>query len=191
MTEYVSLEVEPDPVKLRAEDYFMLGEAGALSAYKKTELIDGVIIGRAPAHSLHGRVQRALFRALDAVCSGFGGLEAAFEISVKLGTHQVVQPDVMALSSLPPRGKIDGSRLRLAIAVADTTLSEDFVKARIYAGGGVPEYWVADANGHVIHRMWAPGPDGYSRRDEKAFGELIESATIAGLIVDTAGLPKN
>jgi hypothetical protein len=39
--------------------------------------------------------------------------------------------------------------------------------------------------------MWAPGPDGYSRRDEKAFGELIESAMIAGLIVDTAGLPKN
>jgi len=188
MTEQLSLSGLSGPVKLRAEDYFMLGEAGALNAYKKTELIDGVIIAMAPAHSLHGRTQRDLFKALDRACEALGGLEAAFEISVKLGTHQVVQPDVMALTALPPRGKIEGSTLRLAIAIADTTLAEDLAKARIYAAGGVPEYWVADANGRVIHQMWAPVGEDYSERREVGFGEVVEAATIAGLRVETLRL---
>jgi Uma2 family endonuclease len=185
MTEFAPFPVESGPVPLTAEDYFMLGQAGALNAWKKTELIDGVIIAMAPMDSLHGRIQRDLFLALHEACEALGGLEAAFEMSVKLGTYQVVQPDVMALTHLPPRGKIAAETLLLAIAVADTTLKEDLDKARIYAGGGVPEYWVANANGRVIHQMWAPAGGAYTQQREVAFGEVMEAATIAGLRVET------
>jgi hypothetical protein len=120
-------------VPLTAEDYFMLGQAGALNAWKKTELIDGVIIAMAPMDSLHGRIQRDLFLALHEACEALGGLEAAFEMSVKLGTYQVVQPDVMALTHLPPRGKIAAETLLLAIAVADTTLKTSTRRASMRA----------------------------------------------------------
>ena len=190
MTEQAPLPVEAGPVPLRAEDYFLLGETGALSDYKKTELIDGVIIAMAPAHSLHGRIQRALFLALHYACEELGCLDAAFEISVKLGPHQVVQPDVMALTALPAHGKIDAAMLRLSIAVADTTLAEDFAKARIYAGGGLPEYWIADANGRVIHQLWRPEGEAYAERREVPFGERIAAATVAGLVVETKGLSQ-
>lgn len=188
MTEHVALELKSGPVKLRADDYFLLGEAGGLSAYKKTELIDGVIVAMSPAHSLHGRMQRAFFRSLDQACEKIGGMEAAFEISVVLGPHRVVQPDVMIVSSLPERGPLLASSVKLAVAVADTTLDEDLEKAALYAAGGIAEYWVSDANGRVLHRMWSPSPDGYVERDERRFGERIEAATIAGLIIETAGL---
>ena len=95
MTEHAPSSFVPGPVKLRAEDFFALGDAGALSDYPKTELIDGAIIASSPQHSRHGRVQRAIFLALHHACEEVGGLEAAFEISVVLGPHNVVQPDVM------------------------------------------------------------------------------------------------
>lgn len=188
MTEHAPFPFVPGPVKLRAEDFFALGDAGALSDYPKTELIDGAIIALSPQHSRHGRIQRAIFRALDAECQRIGSLEAAFEISVVLGPHNVVQPDVMVLSSLPERGPIPAASVRLAVAVADTTLHEDLEKASRYAAGGVPEYWVADAERGVVHRVWAPGPDGYARRDQVAFGDRLESATMAGLAIVTGGL---
>lgn len=190
MTRNAFIDAEPGPVKLRADDYFMLGEAGALSAYTKTELIDGVIVALSPQHSLHGRVQRALFRALDSACLQIGGMEAAFEISVVLGPHRVVQPDVRVVSGLPERGPLAASsaRLAVAVAVADTTLDEDLGKAVLYAAGGIAEYWVADANGRVLHRMWSPRADSYADRDQVRFGDQVESATIAGLIAETTGL---
>lgn len=188
MTEHALFDAEPGPVKLRAEDYFLLGEAGALSAYKKTELIDGVIVASSPMHSLHGRVQRGLFRALDYACLQIGGMEAAFEISVILGPHRVVQPDVMVVSGLPERGPLAASSVRLAVAVGDTTLDEDFGKAVLYAAGGIAEYWVADANGRVLHRMWSPHPDGYAEQDQVRFGERVEAVTIGGLQVDTSDI---
>ena len=72
--------------------------------------------------------------------------------------------------------------------MADTTLHEDLEKASRYAAGGVPEYWVADADRGVVHRAWASGPDGYARCDQVAFGDRLESATVAGLAIVTGGL---
>jgi Uma2 family endonuclease len=184
MTEHALVEAPSAPVKLRAEDFFLLGESGALSAYKKTELIDGVIIALSPAHSLHGRVQRALFLALHEGCEQIGGMESAFEISVVLGPHNVVQPDVMVVTSLPEGGPLAASMVKLAVAVSDTTLAEDLAKTSRYAAGGIPECWVADANARVIHRMWSPGPDGYAERDETRLLGRTESVTIPGLAAE-------
>ena len=48
----------------------------------------------------------------------------------------------------------------------------------------MPEYWVVDVTGRVIHQMWSPGAEGYAERREAAFGERIEAVTIEGLTVD-------
>jgi Uma2 family endonuclease len=125
---------------------------------------------------------------LDQACQQLGGIEAAFEISVVLGPHNVVQPDVIVVSALPDRGPLLAAQVKLAVAVSDSTLDEDLAKAARYAAGGIPEYWVADANGRVIHRMWSPGPDGYARTELTAFGERVEAATIAGLQIGREGL---
>lgn len=71
--------------------------------------------------------------------------------------------------------------VKLLIEVADSTLAQDLgLKAALYAGAGVPEYWVVDVSGRMIHQMWSPRPEGYAGRREVAFGEAIEAATVKG-----------
>ena len=45
------------------------------------------------------------------------------------------------------------------------------------ARAGVPEYWVADVNGRVIHQMGAPVDDANVERREVAFGAQVEAST--------------
>lgn len=72
------------------------------------------------------------------------------------------------------------------VEVADTTLDHDLgVKAQLYARAGIPEYWVADVAGKVIHQLWAPEGGAYAQRREVAFGTRIEAVTVAGLQIVT------
>ena len=111
-------------------------------------------------------------------------MEAAFEISLVLGPHNVVQPDVVVVTSLPENGPLSVSVVKLAVAVSDSTLHEDLAKAARYAAGGIPEYWVVDANARLIHRMWSPGSDGYAQRDETRLHGRTESVTVPGLAAE-------
>lgn len=79
--------------------------------------------------------------------------------------------------------------VKLLVEVADSTLAQDMgLKAALYAGAGVPEYWIADVNARTIHQMWLPGAEGFGERREVAFGERVEAATIEGLAVETTGV---
>ena len=73
----------------------------------------------------------------------------------------------------------------MAIEVAVSSLGDDLGdKATLYAGHGVPEYWVVDVEARVVHRHSEPGANGYLQRTVVRFGERIDSATIAGLSLD-------
>ena len=61
-------------------------------------------------------------------------------------------------------------------------------KAPLYARSGVPEYWVVDVEAGVIHQMWAPEGGAYAERQVVAFGGTVASATVEGLMLETAGL---
>ena len=62
MTEMVPLTNVPLPVKLRAEDYLLLDEAGAFMAYRKTELLDGEVVYMNAQHRPHARRCRSVAR---------------------------------------------------------------------------------------------------------------------------------
>lgn len=79
--------------------------------------------------------------------------------------------------------------MALIVEVADTTKRYDLgTKARIYAAAGVPEYWVVNIPGEVIHQLWSPADAAFAEQRTVAFGSTIRSATIAALTVETAGL---
>ena len=54
-----------------------------------------------------------------------------------------------------------------------------------YAREGVPEYWVVDVKGAVIHQMWQPIADRYAHQNEMAFGGMVTAKTIANLTIPT------
>ncbi len=81
-------------------------------------------------------------------------------------------------------GAVPGDSVALIVEISASTLDYDLLgKAAIYATAGIPEYWVVDIAGKVIRQMWAPSADRYTEHREVAFGERIEAATVAGLVV--------
>ena len=182
---------EPRPVRLTADDFFRLAEAGAFQDIGRTELIDGVIVAMNAQLSRHARVKSFLFRRLaDAVDAVMPGFETWSEASVRISPHMVPEPDILVTSfRAEDRAAVPVDTLALVVEVADATRGHDLGrKAAIYARAGVPEYWVADVNGRVIHQMWRPAGEAYTERREVAFGDRIAAATVDGLILGTDGL---
>jgi len=189
MTAQISL-TKPSPARLTVEDFMVLEQAGAFADYAKTELIDGVIYVVNAQFSEHMMTKVRLLRRLADACDALGaGLEAWSEGAVALGPRNLPEPDIFVTSRTPTTGPVPGQTIMLVVEVSDTTRTFDLgKKARLYAGGGVPEYWVVDLAGGKLHQMWSPGTKGYVEKREVALGERIEAVTIAGLGAETAGL---
>ncbi|MBX9859735.1 MAG: Uma2 family endonuclease [Sphingomonas sp.] len=186
MTEVLPLNTTPLPVKLRIEDYLLLDRSGAFDAYAKTELIDGEIFYMNAQHRPHARIKSQLFLAISAALrASQSPFEALVEASIAIPDRGVPEPDIVLTSEPEGEGLIPLGTVALVIEVADTTLTNDLgVKARLYARAGIPECWVADVEGQIIHQLWAPEGGTYAQRRDVAFGERIAAVTVAGLVVE-------
>jgi Uma2 family endonuclease len=181
----------PAAVKLTVDNYLMLDRAGALAAYGKTELLDGVIYIVSPQHSPHFMLKTKLFRRLaDAVDALDAGLHAWVEGSLDFRPNSCPEPDIFITQGAPQASLTEREIVALVIEVSSTSLDYDLSgKAALYAANGVPEYWVVDVAGAKLHRMWSPGPNGYGEQDEVWMQGRIESVSIAGLGVEVDDLP--
>lgn len=192
MTAHLPLSTDVQRAKLTARDFWTLAEAGAFEGFAKTELIEGEIWVVNSVWVWHARTTayftmelgfalRALASPLVVYTSG----------SVDMSDDSVPEPDVSVGVDHRERTGLPLGKLALAIEVSDSTLANDLGrKARLYARWGVPEYWVADATGEMVHQMWKPSPDGYAERREVPFGVPLTSATIEGLTIPTVSLSR-
>jgi Uma2 family endonuclease len=190
MTEQLPLTTSPLPVKLRVEDYLLLDEAGAFTDYGKIELIEGEVLYVNAQHRLHALTKLRLYHAFY---EGLGAirrpLTALTEVSIGMPDHNVPEPDIVLTAEPEGPGLLPLASVALIVEISDTSLTQDLGrKQQLYAGGGVPEYWVVDMNGKVIHQMWRPMDQTYGKRRELPFGAEIEVATIDGLSVETSTL---
>lgn len=178
MNEQTALSDRPRPYSFLAEDYMLLDRSGAFRDYAKTELIEGVIVAVNAQFSGHARIHKRIYDALNEACRNTG-LEAVFELSVQLSADSMPQPDIVVAKSLPEDGPLARENVALIVEIADATLAFDLgEKAALYARSGIPEYWVADMKGGVLHPLWAPDGDAYRERREAKFGETVEAGTL-------------
>jgi len=177
-------------VRLTVEDYLLLNREGALTAYGRTELIDGVILPVSPQHLPHLRAKMQLIFALqDAVRRLDLDLAVFSEGSVDMRPRSMPQPDVFLSRVTQGTGAVPAEAVALIVEVSSTTQDVDTgPKALLYAEQGIPEYWLVDVVANTATCMWAPEPDGYRERREVRLGTTLESATLPGLTVDTAAL---
>ena len=185
----VQERLRPGKYRLRLDDYERLSDAGVFSGHR-TELIEGDVIVMSPQYRPHGMVKMRLYDALrDRLREAGSPLRPVIEFSVALSDDSMPDPDIMLTTEPDGPKAVPLASVALVIEVADSTLADDLgSKQRLYARAGVPEYWVADVNGRVIHQMWAPAGEAYAERREVAFGERMVAATVDGLAVETAGL---
>ncbi|KQM65823.1 hypothetical protein ASE75_06230 [Sphingomonas sp. Leaf17] len=190
MTDVVPLTTIPLPVKLRSEDYLMLDDSGAFAGYGKTELIEGEVVYMNAQHRPHARIKSRLHVLLASALTGRADrLEAIVAGSVRISPHSVPEPDIVVTGEADGEGLIPLASVRLVVEVADSTLKSGLTtKATIYAQSGIPEYWIVDVNGRVIHQMWSPASGTYADHRETAFGDPVIATTCAGLTIATTGL---
>lgn len=114
------------------------------------EVIEGeLVVNPAPAKK-HQKVAVRLFDLFyDQEKAGLG--EAYFApVDVRLDANGIVQPDILfirrdRLGIYGDGGLVDGSPDLVVEILSPSTRAYDLAqKARLYARGGVPEYWVAD-----------------------------------------------
>jgi len=179
----------PRRIGLRAADFLLLSDAGAFDGYGRTELIEGEVWAMNAIHSWHARATSDLVTDLTiALRSRQGRLRVYTAGSVRLSDISVPEPDI-SIGEDHDQGVLPLAKLKLAIEIADSTAAIDLgVKLRLYAKAGVPEYWVVERDGGLVHQMWAPSGEEYAQRRAVNFGEQITAATLPDLLVETGRL---
>ena len=177
-------------VLLTIDDYALLERSGALAEYGRTELIEGVIIAMNAQFRPHARVKGELaFRFRLLLDARADGLAVLTEASVAVPPRNMPEPDVVLTTEPEGEGPIPIASVKLIVEISNDTLNFDLGdKAVLYAGGGIPEYWVVDIDGERVTIHTGPTPDGYERKREVVFGDLLVSDTIDGLAIASDGL---
>ncbi len=181
----------PRKVKLTIADFLRLNDAGAFDQYSKTELIDGEIVAVNSQFTGHARFKtRMSHRLQDVLDAKMPDFLAMVEVSVAIHPRGLPEPDIV-VTNFQETGRVPVpvETIVLIVEVSDTTLRFDLgKKAKLYAAAGVPEYWVADLQGGIMHKLWAPVGKHYTERRELPFGQRVEAMTIAGLGVETVSI---
>jgi len=171
---------------LTVTDVMGMVDVGILDEDDHVELLDGVLVEMSPQGSRHAYAVMEL-TAIAAPVVSAAGLRLSIQGSVDVGSPiSLPEPDLaivpVAAPDALPRNPL------LVVEMGATSLRIDLVrKARIYATGNVPEYWVLDVERRalIVHR--APQDGFYT--DVRTLGETdTATAEKLDLIVPVASL---
>lgn len=192
-TRAVALHPQPDWVprlKIHAEDYHRMLEAGILHHEHRVELIEGELIAMPAFATPHMLRVIALNRLLVGLCADRALVSV--QMSVRLGEFSEPEPDFALVSpDWAKRAKTPPQRddIFLVIEVSDSTLRYDrTVKAELYARHAVAEYWLVDVQRNVVILHREPGEDGYAVTREAAADEVLEPMALPGLRIAVADI---
>jgi len=135
-------------------EYGRLIDAGVLHEDEPVELIEGRLIVAEPQNTPHAR---GIELAADALRLAFGpGWRIRVQLPIALEPDSEPEPDVSVVAGSPRDDRGDHpSHPALVVEVAEASVRLDrAVKARVYARGGIPEYWIVNLVARVleVHR---------------------------------------
>lgn len=181
-------EGAPAPLRLSDAEFDALVDAGMTAQLGRVELRGGELWRMNPVDLPHARMRRALARQLETAAANVG-LDVVDEVGVYFQGYVPV-PDIVIFAQSRPARKLAGADVRLIVEVSDTTLDDDLGDKRArYAAARLGEYWVVDMKARRILRFHAPAGDAFTEAPAVAAGARCESVTLAGVAIETAGLP--
>ena len=177
----------PHPgLKLTVEDYELFPDDG-----RRHELIDGQHVVTAAPVVHHQRVLGRLHVAVYAIVeTAAAGEVFVAPVDVVLSPHDVVQPDLLFVSSA--RSGIVDRRVEGAPDLAAEVLSpssrriDEVLKRRRYEALGVAELWILDPVIDVVRVYRREDEGGFARPVELSAerGDRLETPLLPGLSVD-------
>lgn len=169
------METEVVKKRFTVAEYYRMAEAGILGPDDRVELIDGEIIQMSPIGARHaGRVSRAMALFVTALREratiGPGN-------PVQLSDWTEPEPDIVVFkprSDFYETKKATAADVLLVLEVSDTSLRYDLeIKLPYFALAGIPEVWIEDVNGDIVHVFREPSGDAYATSLEFRRGDSI------------------
>lgn len=171
-------------------DYERMAKAGILTEDSRVELIRGRIVDMAAVGSAHIGMINRLNRLLMAAVGERGVVSV--QNPVRLDDSSEPEPDVALLA--PGADARDAPTPRadstlLLIEVADSSLFDDRTeKAALYAGAGVPEYWIVNLVDDVVEVHRTPERDTWRDVRPVRPGSVLTIARLPGITLSVAAL---
>ena len=156
--------------------------AGVFHEDEKFELLGGEIVPMSPRGRRHEIVRGVLAMHLTRIAPAdiFVMAEAQFNLT----DDSYVLPDILVHSAKLRTPDVRGPDALLAIEISDSSLGFDLnTKAPLYAGYGVPEYWVINVNTltTTVHGGLASGV--YAKPREIRKGRQLTPSLVPALAV--------
>ena len=161
--------------------------AGIIDEDERFEMIGGEVVPMSPKGARHEMVKIDLNRHFQQIAPAH--LSIAPETTLRLDERSFVEPDFCVFPRDLDLKSLDGSRVLLAVEVADTSLYYDLGrKIGIYAAYGIREVWVVNALTLVtrVHRRL--GASGYSDIIDHDYSAIITPMLVPELATGLAAL---
>jgi Uma2 family endonuclease len=159
-----------DPVhRFDTDTYNRMVATGALES-ERVELLEGLLVAVSPHSPEHARVIEELTARL---ASARASLRVQLPVEPSPGSEP--EPDLALMEQIPSPHR-HPQTLLLAVEVAVSSHRRDReVKAGLYAGAGVPTYWLVDVPGRAVEVYSDPGPEGYRHCEIYGAGATVPS----------------
>jgi Uma2 family endonuclease len=132
--------------RLSIEQYEAMAEAEILTDRDQVELVDGLLVRKMTKKPAHSVAARAVAEALARLVPE--GYFVTREDPIRVGSASEPEPDaavVRGRSRDYARRHPDAAQTVLVVEVSDSSVSLDRTeKLRVYAGGGIPVYWIVN-----------------------------------------------
>jgi Uma2 family endonuclease len=171
---------EPRSHRFSVAEYYHLGELGLLS--KRTELIHGIIIDMEPIAPLHADIVDILTQAF--IEQAHGQFRVRVQEPIDLDPESLPQPDLVLCQPVRYRDRHPApADISLVVEVADTTLDFDLADKRaLYAGTGIPEYWIINLRAGKLTRFVQGGVE------QPVTSATLSPVAFPGVSIDLADL---
>jgi len=161
--------------RFTVDEYLHMAQVGILTTRDRVELLDGEIVEMTPIGRPHAACVADLMRVL---LIGVGQRAVVWPRGpIRLSESSQPEPDVTLLRSrpVPYRDADAGPRdVMLLIEVSDTSLRRDReIKLPLYAGAGIPKYWIVDVQDGVIEVHTSPSGARYGSVRRFGRGESV------------------
>ncbi len=155
---------------------------------ERFELIGGEIVPMSAKGNRHEILKKELQRHWYPWVASVE-IDLATETTLRYAPDSFLEPDFLFWPRSIPLADISCPTALLLVEVADSSMAYDTGrKARIYAGLGLREYWVVNANTLVTTVHLKPGPDGYADIAEHAGDKRIVPHLVQDLALAMASL---
>jgi Uma2 family endonuclease len=162
--------------------------AGIILEDERFELIGGEVVPMSPKGNRHEVVKQALQQywfpmiARSPTC-------LITETTLYTGVDEFLEPDFIFWPRSIPLAEITAAAALLLVEIADSSVRYDLGrKARMYAGLGLRDYWVIEAERLITHIHREPDATGYRSKTEHTHKERVIPALVPELGVALADL---